>query len=204
MKIKFNRSTVIWLLILLPYLLLIPASIWYFRQIKEIRASTFLIINKQDFTISQIDFKGNKLMKFPVAFGKASGNKLEKGDNKTPEGIFGIESIEKSAYWSHDFKDGKGKIEGAYGPYFIRLNVPGQKGIGIHGTHDDNSLKSRVSEGCIRMQNNDIKKLVKNVKSTAVVVIIPSAEDQTANKIQELEKPRQKEQNNKEKRAVKP
>lgn len=181
MRIKFDKSQLFWLVILFPYLCLIPASIWYFKKLRDVKASTFIVINKQDYSLSQFDYKGNKLRTFPVAFGKSPGNKTEKGDNKTPEGIFSISGIENSSSWSHDFQDGKGKIEGAYGPHFIRLNVPGHKGIGIHGTHDNNSIRSRVSEGCIRMKNDDLETLVKNIKSSSIVVIIPSVEDQEIN-----------------------
>ena len=80
--------------------------------------------------------------------------------------------------------DSLGAITGAYGPYFIRLDVPGQKGIGIHGTHDDNSIGSRASEGCIRMHNKDLIMLVKNITTASVVVITPGIEDVQANTIQ--------------------
>ena len=66
---------------------------------------------------------------------------------------------------------------GAYGPYFIRLHVPGQKGIGIHGTHDNNSLGKRASEGCIRLNNKDLSELVMSINTNAVVVITPGIED---------------------------
>jgi capsule polysaccharide export protein KpsC/LpsZ len=57
------------------------------------------------------------------------------------------------------------------------LNIPNQKGIGIHGTHDNSSIGKRISEGCIRLNNNDLIKLVNNIKNNAVVVITPSIED---------------------------
>lgn len=52
---------------------------------------------------------------------------------KTPEGIFTVLDIYISQSWVYVFRDGKGKIKGAYGPYFIRLDVPMYKGIGIPG-----------------------------------------------------------------------
>ena len=55
--------------------------------------------------------------------------------------------------------------------------MPGQKGIGIHGTHDNTSLGKRASEGCIRLNNNDLIDLVKNIKTNTVVVITPGNED---------------------------
>jgi len=82
--------------------------------------------------------------------------------------------IQNAASWAHDFGDGNGKIAGAYGPFFIRLSVPGHQGIGIHGTHDETSIGTRATEGCIRLKNEDLEKIVKKVKIGDVVVITPS------------------------------
>ena len=122
-------------------------------------------------------FKGEILQKAKIACGKNYGNKEAIGDNKTPEGVFNIAQIENSSHWKHNFDDGKGEIEGAYGPYFIRLNVPGQKGIGIHGTHDAGSIGNRLTEGCIRLKNDDLVKLVNRISSASIVIIIPSQSD---------------------------
>jgi hypothetical protein len=95
---------------------------------------------------------------YEIAVGKNSGNKERVGDNRTPNGIFTVQSIENASSWSHDFRDGKGVIRGAYGPWFIRLRT-GWQGIGIHGTHDPASRGSMVSEGCIRMLNDELEEL---------------------------------------------
>lgn len=181
MKIK-KTDILLWAIILIPYLCLIPASFWYFKQLKQIENSTFIIINKADFTLSHYNYKGVLLQKSLIALGAFPGNKSEIGDSKTPEGVFRIAGFEDASTWSHDFKgDSLGKIEGAYGPYFIRLDVPGQKGIGIHGTHNDSSIGTRASEGCIRMHNEDVSKLVENLKTASIVVIIPGIDDQKIN-----------------------
>lgn len=70
----------------------------------------------------------------PVCVGKNIGDKTKKGDCKTPEGQFSISQIQNSREWKHDFNDGKGEIQGAYGPWFIRLRTPKWTSIGIHGT----------------------------------------------------------------------
>jgi lipoprotein-anchoring transpeptidase ErfK/SrfK len=72
----------------------------------------------------------------------------------------------------HDFGDGKGPVSGAYGPWFIRLET-GWKGIGIHGTHDPGSTGTRASEGCIRMKNDDLLRIVDETSPGTVVVIKP-------------------------------
>ena len=163
---------------IIPLLLLVGVSYWYFEQLNKIKNSNFIIINKADMTLSQYNYRGDLLNQFKVATGKNFGNKIKKGDCKTPEGVFTIEEVVDASLWSHDFKgDRQGAIKGAYGPFFIRLKVPGQKGIGIHGTHDNTSIGKRASEGCIRLNNNDLIELVKNINTNAVVAITPGNED---------------------------
>jgi len=167
-----------YIIFIIPFLLLLGVSYWYYKELETIKYANFIIINKADMTLSQYNYKGELQYKFNVATGKNFGNKIKQGDCKTPEGVFTINEIVDASEWSHDFKDdGLGEINGAYGPYFIRLNVPEQKGIGIHGTHDNTSIGKRVSEGCIRLNNNDLIQLVKNIKNNAVVVITPSIDD---------------------------
>ena len=120
-----------------------------------------ILINKSKYTLSL--FKGNELVKsYPVAVGKNKGDKERVGDNRTPVGNFRIVSIENASTWSHDFRDGKGKIAGAYGPWFLRLDAKGWRGIGIHGTHDPDSRGTNATEGCIRLSNEDIAELKEN------------------------------------------
>ena len=115
-------------------------------------------INKGSYTLAL--YKGDEIVKeYEIAVGKNPGDKQRKGDHRTPVGDFRIVSIEDASSWKHDFGDGKGKIAGAYGPWFMRLDAGGWKGIGIHGTHDPDSLGTMASEGCIRMDNGDLREL---------------------------------------------
>ena len=117
----------------------------------------WVYISKGDCTLSL--YRGNELVKnYSVAVGRNPGNKRRIGDNRTPVGRFRVQSIENSQSWKHDFGDGNGVIDGAYGPWFIRLNT-GWKGIGIHGTHDPDSRGSMATEGCIRMSNEEVREL---------------------------------------------
>ena len=154
---------------------------YYNKTIEDIHNAKILLISKQDMKLRLIDYKGNELFVSDIACGSNYGNKQKKGDLKTPEGIFSIADIQNSQSWSHDFHDGKGKIDGAYGPFFIRLNVPGYKGIGIHGTHYSLSIGTRVTEGCVRLRNEDIVKLVPMLNVPMTVVITPSVEDEKNN-----------------------
>jgi lipoprotein-anchoring transpeptidase ErfK/SrfK len=179
-----KKRIILWIILLIPYLC--AYLIWnlHKREIAKIDSATFVVVSKADMQLTVYDYKGNMLGRYPIAIGLNPGDKQEKGDMKTPEGIFHIGDIQKSANWKHDFGDGKGEIEGAYGPFFIRLNTPGHKGIGIHGTHNPASLGSRVTEGCIRMNNKDVTELVNRVKVGNIVVITPAKDDLNNNNIE--------------------
>lgn len=182
MQIVFRHKYYKYALIALPYLLLLGLGITYFIQSKKIKNSTFIIIDKNTMKLSQYNFKGELLQQSFIATGKNYGNKTKRGDMKTPEGIFPISEVVDATDWKHDFKDDTlGEIVGAYGPYFIRLDVPGQKGIGIHGTHDNNSLGTHASEGCIRLRNEDLESLIKRISTSSIVIITPGQQDVNVN-----------------------
>ena len=136
---------------------------------------TSILIKKSEFRLYLLE-SGNVVQSWPIALGKNEGQKRVSGDMKTPDGSFPIDEILDASYWTHDFGDGKGEIEGAYGPYFISLDTSNLSGgawdgIGIHGTHDPASIGTRASEGCIRMHNNDLLTL-KNQISVGTQVTI--------------------------------
>lgn len=124
---------------------------------------------------------GEAVAEFGVATGLNPGNKWVSGDMRTPEGTFVISEIVDASKWTHDFGDGAGEIEGAYGPWFMRLATPGHTGIGIHGTHLPESIGRRASEGCIRLQNENCDSLRRMVRVGVPVVVRPGATDEKVN-----------------------
>lgn len=175
-KSRLFQLTII-ILIILPYLGLIFTFYLYDHKVKKIQNATFILVSKEEMKLSLYNYKGNMLYNFPIACGLNFGDKTTQGDMKTPEGVFHVTEILKSQDWSHDFNDGNGEVEGAYGPYFIRLDVPGFSGIGIHGTHNPTSIEKRVTEGCIRMKNQDLLQIVPLINPGTVVIITTSAAD---------------------------
>ena len=118
---------------------------------------------------------------FPCCMGKNKGNKQRRGDMRTPESPAGkpfkITMIQDASTWKHDFKDGRGNIL-AYGHWFLRLETPGHRGIGIHGsTNNENSVPGRASEGCIRLLDKDIITLKEHFAYVGMPVTV-QAEDQ--------------------------
>jgi hypothetical protein len=126
--------------------------------------TAFIVISKRDLTLSVYDRNaaGDTIIaaQFPCCMGKNKGDKVKRGDMRTPESPAGkpfkITMIQDASTWKHDFKDGRGNIK-AYGHWFLRLETPGHRGIGIHGsTNNENTVPGRASEGCIRLLDKDI------------------------------------------------
>lgn len=134
----------------------------------------FIFISKVDMTLTLVGSQGQVVASYPIACGENIGQKSIKGDHKTPEGYFLLQNIHESSKWGHDFHDGKGFIRNAYGPYFLRLQT-GFQGIGIHGTHAPESIGTRATEGCIRLDNKNIADLEGRVSIGMPVIIGPEA-----------------------------
>ena len=136
-----------------------------------------LVVSKQEMTLSIVGGDGAVIKTYPIACAINKGNKQRRGDNKTPEGEFHISQILDGTYMTHDFGDGKGPIRGCYGPWFFRLDVPNFPKIGIHGTHQPESIGTRCTEGCIRLNNDDLRELKEYIKIGMTVIILPDADE---------------------------
>lgn len=143
------------------------------------RDSCFIVIDKPALHLSVYEIQQSDTMllaRYPVCVGKNLGQKEKPGDMKTPECTFNdpftITEIKPASNWTHDFGDGRGDIL-AYGNWFMRLKTPGHKGIGIHGsTNNESSVPGRGSEGCIRLLNNDLDTLKANYAFVGMKVVV--------------------------------
>ena len=137
----------------------------------------FVIIFKEEMRLHVYDADGNEMRNYGIACGRNVGDKQAAGDMRTPVGMFKVHEILDSRLWKHDFGDGNGEIAGAYGPRFVRL-ITGHNGIGIHGTHDESSIGTLATEGCIRLHNADIYEFATKYAYPGMpVVIMPSSAD---------------------------
>jgi hypothetical protein len=132
-----------------------------------------LLVTRSAFVLSVCDSAGGVLREFRVALGRNVRG------NRTPLGRLFISGIEPCADWSHDFRDGKGPVKGAYGPWMLWLrsvhdtagpDAPRRK-LAIHGTHDPGSIGTNASEGCIRLANDDLLELRRLVRTGTIVVV---------------------------------
>lgn len=107
-----------------------------------------IVINTTARTLSL--YKNGKWYKsYPVAVGKPS--------TPTPKGIFRI-------------KNRAVNPGGLFGARWLGLTVP-EGGYGIHGTNNPSSIGKAVSNGCIRMYNNDVIELANLVPIGTIVEI---------------------------------
>ena len=157
------------------------------KHLETVDSAPFIVIDKGNFTLNLVDSAGNSIKEYGIACAVNLGNKTRRGDHKTPEGVFKITQLLNARGLSHDFGDGKGPVKEAYGPWFLRLGVPGFIDIGIHGTPFPESIGSRATEGCIRMLNEDVTDLKNRVKVGTAVIILPDEIDDTTSSQQDNE-----------------
>jgi len=91
-------------------------------------------------------------------------------DNSTPVGTFEIEEKMVKPLW---YKVGSivsaDSEEYELGTRWMGLSV---EGYGIHGTSDENSIGKQVTQGCVRMRNDDIVELYTVIPSGTKVIIV--------------------------------
>ena len=146
-----------------------------FMCVSGVSSQNRILISKQKLRLWVISQKNDTLFTARVGVGQKFGNKTKSGDMKTPEGTFRIIQIQDASQWTHDFNDGHGQRKNAYGPFFIRLDTPVNKSIGIHGTCFPESIGTRCSEGCVRMLNDDVRTLRRLVRKGDKCTILPDA-----------------------------
>lgn len=141
------------------------------NKVPDVTAQPLVVGTKYNVLVDKSDHKlyirnGNLVVRaWDCAVGKGGlGQKQRSGDNMTPVGTFEVDEIDDASGWTHDFGDGQGEIAGAYGPWFLSLDTEDLSGgewdgIGIHGTHNPRSLGTDASEGCVRLDNNNLRVL---------------------------------------------
>lgn len=98
----------------------------------------------------RVERAGSEVLRAPIAIGTET--------NPTPTGPAYLTELIQNV-----------KPNGAYGPYAFGLSVHsdtltefqgGDGQVGIHGTNRPELIGQRVSHGCVRLTNEDIRKLV--------------------------------------------
>jgi lipoprotein-anchoring transpeptidase ErfK/SrfK len=103
---------------------------------------------------------------YPIAVGKAGW--------ETPTGRFRVFAMRKDPAWTHPItREVVPPGENPLGDRWIAFWTDGDHQVGFHGTQDESSVGAPVSHGCLRMRNQDIRKLYELVKLGTIVVVEP-------------------------------
>ncbi len=134
------------------------------------KSKYYVVIKKNQQTLLVID--GDKVIEMmPCSTG--TGVLADGYDGITHNGFYVTSDIRRSSNlgWPHPNSPRK-----PYGPYHLDLEaLNGQETtMAIHGTDEPENLGTPVSHGCIRIHNNNIKRLVKTkrIKRRTLVEIV--------------------------------
>lgn len=127
-----------------------------------------------------VDLSKNILYKYNSEGRATYAYKIASGKKNTPtdKGIRIVTHIETYPYRTAPTRTKRRRNPKAYGPKIICLNKLNPKtgeqsstGEFIHGNNNPSSIGKYVSLGCIRMDNEIIKQLAKEVKKGDIVII---------------------------------
>ena len=121
------------------------------------KSNAYIVVDKPNLKLYVIE-NNDTLFKGPICAGRNRGDKRAEDDGRTPEGTFKITHIHNATDWLYHANNGRW-IPHVYGPWFLRLDAKGWRGIGIHGTSAPGQIGQRRSKGCIRLKNEDIRKV---------------------------------------------
>ncbi|XID92410.1 L,D-transpeptidase [Paenibacillaceae bacterium WGS1546] len=126
----------------------------------------FILIDKSTNKLHFFE-KGELVESFSVATGKKP--------SYTPEGLFVIhEKIKNRPYYKEKIKGGdpKNPLGDRWLGLKVKINGKTSYAYGIHGNNDEKSIGKYVSAGCIRMHNDDVRRLYDRIKVDTPVHIV--------------------------------
>ncbi len=127
----------------------------------KVITSRFSILVDKSRNVLILEADGEPFKTYGVSTGK---------DNCTPVGVFKIEEKMVKPVW---YKVGAvvapDSEEYELGERWMGLSV---EGYGIHGTSDESTIGKQITQGCVRMRNNDVIELFDIVPSGTEVEIV--------------------------------
>jgi len=133
------------------------------EHLKILKGKVTVLVDKSDYTLTLL-LDGHFIKQYPVGTGES---------DKTPEGKFVIDNKLKNPVWySPDGIYQFGDPKNVLGTRWIGFeDKKGLYGYGIHGTTDPDSIGKEMSNGCVRLKNEDVEDLFDYVKTKMTVVI---------------------------------
>ncbi|WP_423407330.1 L,D-transpeptidase [Heyndrickxia sp. MSNUG] len=127
----------------------------------------FLIVNKQTNEVALIN--ENRVQTIVSA---ATG----KTEDLTPEGLFTVTVKAQNPYYRKKDIPG-GNPENPLGSRWIGFDAENTDGrtYGIHGTNDPSSIGKKISQGCVRIQNEAVASLYEYIPLGTKILITSSS-----------------------------
>lgn len=152
-----------------------------------------IIVEKLHHRLSLFRLKNDKSFEIVKTYraitGKDPGDKISRGDNRTPEGIYFVTGrLSDNALPS---KYGRLALTLDYPNIFDKRARKSGYGIWIHSTDDPTRLQRPYdTEGCVVVSNEDVTELADYITPFETPVVV--TKEMTTTSLQELEEPRQK------------
>lgn len=132
---------------------------------------------KKMYNVQISDDKIQVIDEFPIMYGANIGDKMVRGDNKTPEGVYYITTYRSSDYLIKQYGDyakiyGAGSFPLNYPNPVDKLNKKTGSGIWIHGINPTTDKES--TQGCVALRNEDFTALKDNADVKHPVIITES------------------------------
>ncbi|RBW70660.1 L,D-transpeptidase [Bacillus taeanensis] len=151
--------------ILMSFLLLIASPVWPLGE-NPIVGDPFIIVNKK---INQLAFinEGEIKETYEVTTGKEQ--------SLTPEGTFTVVVKAQNPYYRKKNIPG-GVKENPLGTRWLGFDAENTDGriYGIHGTNTPHLIGYNLSNGCVRMRNNEVESLYERIPLGTKVFIVSS------------------------------
>lgn len=133
------------------------------ERLKILNGNVTVLVDKSDYTLTLL-LNGHFIKQFSVGIGKS---------DKTPVGDFLVDNkLINPVWYSPDGIYQYGDPKNVLGTRWIGFeDQEGLYGYGIHGTTEPDSIGKEMSNGCIRLTNEDVEELFNYVKAKTKVVI---------------------------------
>lgn len=133
------------------------------ERLKILNGEILLLVDKSDFTLTVL-LNGRFIKQYPIGIGMF---------DKTPEGVFVVKNKLKNPVWYspegvYEYGDPRNLLGTRWMGFEDKGNL---YGYGIHGTNDPETVGKALSNGCIRLTNEDVEDLFDFVKLGTKVVI---------------------------------
>ncbi len=133
------------------------------ERLKILKGNVTVLVDKSDYTLTLL-LDDHFIKQYPVGTGKSG---------KTPVGVFAVDNkLINPVWYSPDGIYQFGDPENVLGTRLIGFeDKEGLYGYGIHGTTEPDSIGKEMSNGCIRLTNENVEELFNYVKAKTKVVI---------------------------------